>query len=203
MSYFKTFKINDHIFQFKDPMGVLTTLIIGKNKAMLIDTAYGIGDLKKQIEEITKLPLIVIDSHGHMDHTGGNYQFNDEQAASGDVEHHGFVPLYNACIEGLLQAGYSTGGCREDVIALEIDVLDNPIDNLVIADLEHVSIGFLEHVEKASCYAVWRFPVGKNLSEYDFCLSAGLIRADRYELPAMGLPGVVHQGEWEIGRAHV
>ena len=82
-----------------------------------------------------------------------------EQAASGDVEHHGFVPLYNACIDGLLQAGYSTGGCREDVIALEIDVLDNPLDNLVIADLEHVSVGFLEHVEKASCYAVRRFPV--------------------------------------------
>lgn len=76
MSYFKTFKINDHIFQFKDPMGVLTTLIIGKDKAMLIDTAYGIGDLKKQIEEITNLPLIVIASHGHMDHTGGNYQFD-------------------------------------------------------------------------------------------------------------------------------
>ncbi len=86
MSYFKTFKINDHIFQFKDPMGVLTTLIIGKNKAMLIDTAYGIGDLKKQIEEITKLPLIVIDSHGHMDHTGGNYQFNEVYISSLDIK---------------------------------------------------------------------------------------------------------------------
>ena len=48
--YFKTFQINDHIYQFKDPLGVLCTLIIGKEKAMLIDTCYGIGDLPSLIK---------------------------------------------------------------------------------------------------------------------------------------------------------
>lgn len=75
--YFKTFQINDHIYQFKDPLGVLCTLIIGKKKAMLIDTCYGIGDLSSLVNNYTNLPLIVIASHGHMDHTGGNYQFNE------------------------------------------------------------------------------------------------------------------------------
>lgn len=75
--YFKTFQINDHIYQFKDPLGVLCTLIIGKEKAMLIDTCYGIGDLPSLVKNYTSLPLIVIASHGHMDHTGGNYQFKE------------------------------------------------------------------------------------------------------------------------------
>lgn len=75
MSYFQTFKINQSLYQIKDAMGVLTTLIIGTNKALLIDTGYGIGDLSQHIKGITDKPLIVVNSHGHMDHTGGNYQF--------------------------------------------------------------------------------------------------------------------------------
>ena len=46
-NYFTTFKINHHIYQIKDAMGVLTTLIIGKEKALLIDTGYGLYNLKK------------------------------------------------------------------------------------------------------------------------------------------------------------
>lgn len=76
MSYYQTFKINDHIYQIKDPMGVLTTLIIGTNFCLLIDTGYGLYDLKSYIESITLKPLIVVASHGHMDHTGGNYLFD-------------------------------------------------------------------------------------------------------------------------------
>lgn len=85
-NYFTKYQINDHIYQLKDPMGVLTTLIIGQKCAMLIDTAYGIGDLKTTIEEITSLPLIVINSHGHMDHSGGNYQFDEVLIDERDFE---------------------------------------------------------------------------------------------------------------------
>lgn len=74
--YFKTIQINDHIYQIKDPLGVLTTLVIGKSKAMLIDTAYGIGDLLTHVRTLTNLDLIVVNTHGHMDHSCGNYQFD-------------------------------------------------------------------------------------------------------------------------------
>lgn len=76
MSYFQTFKINNHIYQIKDAMGVLSTLIVGKDFALLIDTGYGLYNLKQYIETITKVPLIVVNSHGHMDHSGGNYLFD-------------------------------------------------------------------------------------------------------------------------------
>ena len=39
-------------------IGVLVTLVIGNEKALLFDTAYGIGDLKKEVEQITKLPSL-------------------------------------------------------------------------------------------------------------------------------------------------
>ena len=119
--YFKTFQINDHIYQFKDPLGVLCTLIIGKEKAMLIDTCYGIGDLPSLIKNYTNLPLVVIASHGHMDHTGGNYQFEEVYINELDLE---LCKQYNSndrCRKGQprknMQAGkvqevYSARRCR-------------------------------------------------------------------------------------------
>ena len=86
MSYFTTYQINDHIYQLKDPMGVLTTLVIGKEKALLIDTAYGIGSLKAEIEKLTNLDFIVINSHGHMDHSGGNFEFEEVYIDERDFE---------------------------------------------------------------------------------------------------------------------
>lgn len=86
MGYFGIQKYNDQLYQFKDPLGVLATLVIGKNKALLVDTCYGIGDLKEAVRNITDKELIVVNSHGHMDHSCGNYQFNEVWIHKDDVE---------------------------------------------------------------------------------------------------------------------
>ncbi len=52
-------------------------LIIGPEKAMLIDTGYGLGDTKALVDEITGgKPIIVINTHGHCDHAYGNCRFD-------------------------------------------------------------------------------------------------------------------------------
>lgn len=52
-------------------------LIDGPQKAMLIDTGFGIGDLKALCNEITGgKELIVVNTHGHYDHAYGNAQFD-------------------------------------------------------------------------------------------------------------------------------
>jgi len=85
MSYFKIFKISDSIYQIKDPMGVLSTLVIGRKLSLLVDTTYGIGDLASCVKSLTNNPLIVVNSHGHMDHTGGNYQFEKVFISEQDI----------------------------------------------------------------------------------------------------------------------
>lgn len=51
-------------------------LIIGPERAMLIDTGFGIGDLKALCSVLTgNKELIVVNTHGHPDHAGGNAQF--------------------------------------------------------------------------------------------------------------------------------
>lgn len=52
-------------------------LIIGPEKAMLIDTSFGVGDLKGLVNEITGgMPLIVANTHCGPDHSYGNCQFD-------------------------------------------------------------------------------------------------------------------------------
>ena len=52
-------------------------LLIGEEKAMVIDCGMGIGDLRGAIEMITDKPLICVISHGHIDHTGNARQFDE------------------------------------------------------------------------------------------------------------------------------
>ena len=59
-----------------DSTAVMSWLIVGKTSAMLIDTAYGFEDLRQVIRHITDLPVTVVNSHGHIDHSGGNFYFD-------------------------------------------------------------------------------------------------------------------------------
>ena len=52
-------------------------LLLGEEKAMLIDTAYGKGDLSAYIKTITNLPLMVVNTHTHYDHSSGNAFFKE------------------------------------------------------------------------------------------------------------------------------
>ena len=70
--------LNSSTWQFTESYlgeNVYCYLMTGKEKALLIDTAYGFTDLKAAIEELTDKPLLVVNTHGHFDHTSGNYRF--------------------------------------------------------------------------------------------------------------------------------
>jgi hydroxyacylglutathione hydrolase len=51
-------------------------LVIGSKKAALIDTGLGLADLRKFVSQFTSLPIIVLNTHGHVDHVGANQLFD-------------------------------------------------------------------------------------------------------------------------------
>ncbi len=55
---------------------VISYLIVGEKRALLFDTGMGISDIKKLTAELTRLPIVVLNSHTHNDHVGGNWQFD-------------------------------------------------------------------------------------------------------------------------------
>ena len=59
------------------PAALPMYLVVGSERAALIDTGMGIGDLLGTVREITEKPVAVYNTHAHMDHMGGNGQFSE------------------------------------------------------------------------------------------------------------------------------
>ncbi len=68
----KTFAISE----YKHWEETHSYLLIGNEKALLIDTGLGVENIKAVVDNLTKLPLIVATTHVHWDHIGGHKYFN-------------------------------------------------------------------------------------------------------------------------------
>ena len=78
--WFLVYKLENDVFALYEPrqwQEVISYLILGKEKALLFDTGNGIGKISEVVNELTSLPVLVINSHTHFDHIGGNSEFND------------------------------------------------------------------------------------------------------------------------------
>lgn len=60
-----------HIISFMDGTQNLY-LLEGTQYALLIDTGWGAGNLRRFVEKLTDKPVLVINTHCHPDHAGGN-----------------------------------------------------------------------------------------------------------------------------------
>lgn len=69
-------RITDRIWQIVEEDGVCCTLIRGSRLAALIDTGYGNRNLRAFLEAHISTPYIVLNTHGHPDHIGGNHRFD-------------------------------------------------------------------------------------------------------------------------------
>lgn len=83
------------IYRIDDAGESTCYLVCGETGAALIDTLNGQEDLKEIAESLTDRPLIVINTHGHCDHIGGNIFFEEAWIHPADealaAEHLGFM----------------------------------------------------------------------------------------------------------------
>jgi hydroxyacylglutathione hydrolase len=57
-------------------VGCYAYLLVGDERAMMIDTGMSKLDLRAYVRALTRLPVSVVNTHGHFDHTGGNGWFD-------------------------------------------------------------------------------------------------------------------------------
>lgn len=69
----KTFAISEYGHWEK----VHSFLLIGEERAALIDTGLGIDNMKRITDQLTNLPIIVLTTHVHWDHIGSHGEFTD------------------------------------------------------------------------------------------------------------------------------
>lgn len=75
MRGFTSERISEHLLRIITPCGVCMYLAEGTQRAALLDTGFGFGDLKGYVDSLTRKPYDVLLSHGHLDHAGGAGQF--------------------------------------------------------------------------------------------------------------------------------
>jgi len=73
--WFSSSVVADGVHRIDDNGSDNIYLVEGTDKALLIDTGTGMADLKGYAESLTDLPITVVNTHGHPDHAGGNFQF--------------------------------------------------------------------------------------------------------------------------------
>lgn len=72
----KVKQLNSYIYLLDDNKESTGYLVLGEKQALVVDTMTGYEDVKAVIREITNLPLMVVNTHGHPDHIYGNIYFD-------------------------------------------------------------------------------------------------------------------------------
>lgn len=89
--YAEVYQFRDNLYgiftENLDGMGdVWSYLILGPEKALLIDTGFGLGDLKGLVEQlIGERTLLAAVTHAHPDHASGNFQFGRVYALEEEI----------------------------------------------------------------------------------------------------------------------
>lgn len=77
--WFEVYLVDDGIFAIYEPgqfEEVISFLIIGEDFALMFDTGLGIGNIRRVVDQLTDLDVVVLNSHTHYDHIGGNHLFD-------------------------------------------------------------------------------------------------------------------------------
>lgn len=85
MGYYKVSALGNGVYSFFEMTGVGCYLICGAQRALLLDTGYGFGNLRREVEKVTSLPLVVVNTHAHADHCRGNSQFEKVYVSEADL----------------------------------------------------------------------------------------------------------------------
>lgn len=76
-AYYSVTNYGENRYAITSGEGVSVYLLVGSEKALVIDTGYGFANLREVVDGLAKRPLLVVNTHGHLDHVDGNFWFED------------------------------------------------------------------------------------------------------------------------------
>lgn len=76
-AWFVTTEVERGVWLIGEPPHVNTFLVVGTERAALIDTGLGIVPILPVAERLAGVPVVVANTHSHFDHVGGNHEFEE------------------------------------------------------------------------------------------------------------------------------
>jgi hydroxyacylglutathione hydrolase len=107
-SWFTSVSMTKNVIRISDHGADNMYLVIGTQQAMLIDNGLGSANIRDYVKTLTKLPVIVVITHGHPDHAGGNYQFKEVYIHPDDMAsatRYNSLPKKSGGIAGMMTGG--------------------------------------------------------------------------------------------------
>lgn len=117
----KLLQMNDHVTLINDADESTAYVVVGKEKALVIDTANGEEDLHAIVRTITDKPLVVFNTHGHGDHIAGNIFF--ERAYLNRADHEMYRETFQSEWLRPITEKFGKAPCLVDDIS-DGDILD-------------------------------------------------------------------------------
>ena len=74
--WFATRELDRRVWLVAEPGHVNSYLVAGRERAALIDSGLGIGDIRATVGSLTDLEVMVANTHHHWDHVEGNAGFS-------------------------------------------------------------------------------------------------------------------------------
>jgi hydroxyacylglutathione hydrolase len=217
-------KINDNLYvvaeihqpypknEVNNPIHTQTMgLILGNQKAALIDTGLGLADLRKFVSQFTNLPIIVLNTHGHLDHVGANQLFDmsyinqaDEKAmlaTKGEERLRGYKEMFmvgntemiefaekNMVADKPFKYGFINDGDKIDLGGVEIEVVAFPGHS-------PGSVAFIDRRDKVAFTGdeiLFRIGLGnrQNVATYVKAL-------DNFAEKSKGIDTIINGHQWE------
>jgi len=87
--WFEVYLVSEGTFALLEPRHyeeVISYLILGSERGILFDTGMGIGNIQAEVDRLTDLPVVVVNSHSHYDHVGDDYRYAEVWAFDHDGE---------------------------------------------------------------------------------------------------------------------
>jgi glyoxylase-like metal-dependent hydrolase (beta-lactamase superfamily II) len=107
--WFEVYRVDDGIFAIYEPgqfEEVMSFLITGDDFALMFDTGLGIGNIRRVVDQLTDLDVVVLNSHTHYDHIGGNHLFDTIYGTSLDYTQKRSMGSPPGAVAGFLQEGW-------------------------------------------------------------------------------------------------
>lgn len=112
--WFDIYKIEDEIYAIHEPgqfQEVISFLIVGDDFALMFDTGLGIGDIRNVVDQLTDMDVVVLNSHTHYDHTGGNHLFETIYGTPLEYTRIRSLGSPPEAVAGFLQEGWAWRPC--------------------------------------------------------------------------------------------
>ena len=141
--WFEVYEVVPGVFAIYEPgqfEEVISYLIVGSDRALLFDTGLGIGDMRRLVSELTSVETLVLNSHTHYDHVGGNHQFREIYGTDNEFSQANANGRPHEAVREFVSEGWTWKPLPDGFSAAEYSSEPFTITRIV-SDLETIDIG--------------------------------------------------------------